>query len=205
MAEELQAILERIRKEGLEQAQAESERILSAARAQAAEIVARAENEAAERRTKAEQDARAAEERGKKALEQAARDVLLLLEEAIQKTFQTIVRRCAKEAFNEETLRQAVLTAVQAYAKAATPDSPLEVLLSPEDHRRFADILLGLLGQELRRGIEIRSDGSVLSGFKVQMRQDHVEHDFTVEAIADTLCHMVRPHLAEIIKTATGR
>ena len=63
MAEELQSLIEKINRDGVEKASAEAERIISAAKEQAAAIVKAANEEAAKSTAAAEADANASAER----------------------------------------------------------------------------------------------------------------------------------------------
>ena len=52
-------------------------------------------------------------------------------------------------------------------------------------------------------GIEIVGDGRVTHGFRVVIKEDNVEHDFSQEAITETLCRLLRPHIAGIVQEAS--
>ena len=106
MTEELQSLLDRIRTEGVERAEAEAEGIVGEAQERARDIVAEAEAEADELRRQAEADAEASRERGERALDQAGRDFLLTLQKRI-------------EAILCETLRDTV--ADGAHARTSSP------------------------------------------------------------------------------------
>ena len=77
MAEELQHLIDRIRAEAIERAEAEAARILAQAREKAAAEVREAERRAREIIAKAERDAAVFAERAQRSLEQAARDLLI--------------------------------------------------------------------------------------------------------------------------------
>lgn len=80
MEEQLQGLLDRIRREGVERAETEAAGIVEAAEERARGIVADAQAQADGLRAHAEADAEASRERGSKALEQAGRDFLLSLQ-----------------------------------------------------------------------------------------------------------------------------
>ena len=58
------------------------------------------------------------------------------------------------------------------------------------------------LAQAMREGIELKGDGAIVSGFRVSLVDDNVEHDFTEAAITTALCELLRPHIADIVKQA---
>jgi V/A-type H+-transporting ATPase subunit E len=204
MAEELQSLLERIKKDGVDKAQAEADSILADARQKAAGIVAQAGQEAKVTLEEAEKTVRASTERGRKSLEQAARDILLSIGGAINATLREMVRRDVAQSLDEATLRQMLLKAVDAYCGKEGEKTRLAVLLSPEDQKKLASSLLSQFAGDARRGVQIKSDGSIVRGFRVSVNNGNVEHDFTEEAIVDALCQIVRPQLADIVRSAVA-
>ena len=77
MTEDLQQLLDRIRREGIEKAETEAKAIVEAARKEAAETLAKAKTEAEDLRKEAEKDARAFAQRAEQQVRQAVRDVNL--------------------------------------------------------------------------------------------------------------------------------
>ena len=53
--------------------------------------------------------------------------------------------------------------------------------------------------------MEIKADDSIISGFKVSLKGDNVQHDFSGEAITEAMCRLLRPHLAEIVKQSQNQ
>lgn len=202
MAEELQNLLDRIRKDGVEKAEAETAKILSAAKEKAQSIVKQAEAEAAASLEAAKRDAEAFSERGRKSLEQAARDVVLSVSAALNHTLQAIVSREVKAVLTEETLRDMVTKFVEIYCRAEARNSRAEIVVSEDDRPGLESFFMTRFADEIKRGVEIKSDGDVLAGFRVFVTDGHVEHDFTERAITDALCQLLRPQLAEITRKA---
>jgi V/A-type H+-transporting ATPase subunit E len=85
MAEDIQGLLNRIQSDGIEKAEAEKKRILDNAKQQADELVAKAKAEAEAIMKSAREEAVISENKGKAAVKQAARDVILSLQTELQK------------------------------------------------------------------------------------------------------------------------
>ena len=85
MAEDLQALMERIQKDAVDKAELEATSIISKAKEKAAEIVKAAEEEAKAKLEQADKDAVAFTERSERTLEQAARDLLLSVGKNLEK------------------------------------------------------------------------------------------------------------------------
>jgi V/A-type H+/Na+-transporting ATPase subunit E len=202
MSEELKSLLDRIQKDGVDRAEAEAQKILADARRKAAEIVGEAGRTAHAARDKAEQDAAAFMERARKSLEQAARDVILSVRDAVNDTFSAIAREKVQESMTPETVSRMILTVVETYAANLTGDARLDILLAPAQQKQVVDLLMAGFRERLGAGVDIKADAGVVSGFRVRLVNDQVEHDFTGPAIAAALCQLLRPHIGEIVKSA---
>lgn len=200
MGEELQNLLDRIQKDGVARAQAESDRILEAARKKADAVRTEADNKAKALIEQAERDAATFAKRGEQALQQAARDVILSVGQALSGMLQDIVRREVTSALTIDTLKEMLVKTVEAYCKAG--GASIDVILNEKQKDDVAAFLARKFADELGKGMEIRGDGTVVSGFRVSLDGGKVEHDFSDEAIAEALSRLVRPHLAEIVKDA---
>jgi len=204
MTEELQGLLDRIQKDGVDKAQAEANRILADAREKAAGIVAQAEADAATRRSEADRAAALAEERSRRAIEQAARDVILSIGESLSGALREIVRQETNPILAGDSLAALIHRAIESCAARVGESASLSVILAPEDHEKLGQALLARFGKALKHGLEIRGDASVVRGFRVSVVNENVEHDFAQDAVVDALCQIVRPRLAGIIRAAAN-
>jgi V/A-type H+-transporting ATPase subunit E len=205
MAEELQSLLEKIQRDGVGKAEAEAEKIVAAARQKADALVQDARKRAEETTRRAEQDAAVFAERGRTALEQAARDVVLSVGQAIAETLRGIVRRKVAEALSDDALREILSSLVTSYfAQKGAETGGIEILLPPDQQKRVVDFFLAHYAKAVQQGVTIRADNGLVAGFRVAVRGENVEHDFSDEAISEALCQLLRPHLAQIVRKATA-
>jgi V/A-type H+-transporting ATPase subunit E len=202
MAEDLQSLLDRINRDGVEKANSEAKAILAEAKAQADALVRDGQSKADALLLKARQEEKAMVERGQKALDQAARDLLLSLGDAIQSALQAVVLRDLGQALSPDTLRQMLVPIVEAYARQGK--GTIEVLVSPSQQQALADFFLKRFAEEMRKGLQVKADQTVLSGFRVSWVGDKIQHDFTQEALADALGQLLRPQLAELVRKAAA-
>jgi len=198
MPEQLQSLLDRIQKDGVEKADAEAKRIVDAANAAAAEIIRKAEEAADALLKKAEKESETFEERGRRAVEQAARDVILSVGESINKAVATLIRKDVTAALTPEQVGDMLATLATSYlggdnGEALVPEAQAETI------RRH---VFARLGEEAAKGLEIRGDKRVLAGFRLSLKNKQVQHDFTESAISEALCNLLRPNIAEIIREA---
>lgn len=196
MAEELQSLLERIQKDGVEKAENEAAAVLEQARTEADRIVNEAKAEADKTLKAAEQESEQFVTSGARSLEQAARDVILSVHKAISEAFQRLLDRQVGQALDVDTLRKMITSVVAAYCE---DESGIEISLQAESQEKIMDGLFADLASEMKSGIEIKADGSLKNGFRVSTAGGAVEHDFSKEAITEAICSLLRPRLAEVV------
>lgn len=187
MAEDLQSILEKINRDGVERADREAKRIVDEAKAAAAELVAKARQEAEALRTAAEKDAVASAERSAETLRQAARDTVLSVEGAVTATLEKLL---------------------VAHVDAALSDPATVAAIAAEEVRAFAmrgEIvaparLAQALGSQLAASKEftVVTDETAGTGFTVKLENGRVEHSFTGETVARELKRRLRSDLAAL-------
>jgi len=198
MTEELQSLLDRIEQDGVEQANAKAAQIDEAAREQAARIVADAERRAAQARTTAEHEAALFAERGRVALEQAARDVVITVEQNLIALLESMLTETVGEVLSGEGLERLVATAIETYLKEGEPR--LEV--APGDQDRILALVKAKYREAAGSGVEVASNSELVGGFRVTLRGKSVTHDFSREAIAEAFCKLLRPRLADILRAS---
>lgn len=204
MAEELQSLINRIQQDGIARAETEARRILSEANEQAAGIVRAAETRAQALLAEAEQAARTYDERANKALQQAARDVVLSVQEAVTRTLQAIVAARVGEALSIDVLKQMLVRFVEAYAARNGETDRIDLLVDEADRKAVVEYFLQQYRAAIDRGVEIHAEAGIGKGFRVAIQDAHLRHDFTRQDIAEALGRLLRPRLAEIVKQAAA-
>jgi V/A-type H+-transporting ATPase subunit E len=198
MSEQLQHLIERIRSEGVTKADAESRAILDKARAESERIEADAREKAAALIKKAESDANAYAERGRKALEQASRDTILTVRQAVEALFQRLFQEKTEAAFTADAFNAFLHDVVKTYLTQGR--GAADITVPADQEAAVRDYFLKAFQDAGRSGWTIRSSNDVIKGFRVSFKDNHVEHDFTAEAIAETLGRLVRPDLADLLR-----
>lgn len=203
MPEELQNLLDRIQKDGVDKADAEAMEIISSAETKASEIVKKAEADATSIIEKAKNDAAAFETQGQKALQHASRDVLLSLGEAINASLQKVVISEVAKALDVATIQKMIEKVAEAYCSDKNEGSNIEIILNADQQQEVADYFVSKYAEQMKNGMQIKSSNNIISGFKVAMPDAKLEHDFSGEAVTDAFCRLLRPKIAEIVKSAS--
>ena len=201
MAEELQHLIERIRKEGVESGEKAAESLVAEAKQKAAKIVADAQKQAKDLVAKAETDSAAFAERGQATLRQAARDLLISVGGAIGKVVGGIVEAKVGAALTPDLMAQMLLKLAEAYAKDGGAGG-MVAMLGEADAAAVKAAFAKEYQNKLAAGIQIESDREIFQGFRAGAKDGQVFHDFTKEAIAESLANFLRPELAQIAKKA---
>jgi V/A-type H+/Na+-transporting ATPase subunit E len=204
MDEQLQSLLDRIQQEGVERAEAEAARIVQTAEERARRIVAGAGAGGGAIRARAETDAAAAEERAGKALEQAARDFLLSLQNSIEAILRESLHGSVAAGLSPDVMAGMLVRLADAYAAHDMNESRVDVLLAPEDREAVAELVLRQYRDLVKQGLALRPDERVDKGFKVSFVDDNLYHDFTAQALADALAPVLKPPLGDIVKRAAA-
>lgn len=205
MSDQVQHLIDRIRKDAVDTAAADGARVK-----QQAEADARATIDAANKRAEAivadaEQRGHALVERGGKALEQAARDLLIGVGKRLTAMIDGLLVSATNDALKPEVVEQMLVRLCEGLGKNRLDDKSLMVAVGPGERDRIAAFASSKLRDALQKGVEVHVDQHLQKGFRVSFGNDTVRHEFTPAAIAQALAQLVRPQLAEVIqRAATG-
>jgi len=199
MSTDLQPLIDRIYKDAVERGQQEADQMVSKAKDKAAAIVREAEERKQEILDQANREAEKYTQRSQATLEQAARDVLILVSQGIESILSQLVAESVQESMDTDTVRKMLVTIAEACA-TQSGETRLEYLVGSQDHQALIETFASMYRQKMIKGVQLKIDESIEKGFKVSFREDHVHLDFTAEAVAEALNELLRPHLGEIVK-----
>jgi V/A-type H+-transporting ATPase subunit E len=194
MTQDLQQLLEKIQRDGVDKAKAEADLIVEGAQAQARSLIESARVEAARITAGARIEAEAFEHRAEETIRQSARDTLLNVEKSVTALLTNLLLKDVNTALNStELVAGLVVEAVRAYlAGHATVEVGAAAGL--------ADALRVKLGAEAASGVTVVTDEAAGAGFRIRIANGRVEHAFTGAAVADSLAKHLRPRLAALMK-----
>ena len=198
---QLQELIDKIKKDGIESASGEAAKLKREAEAEAGRIVAAAQKEAADIVSRGKADAERSEKAGKAALEQASRNLVLAFKAEIQTLLDKIISQAAASAYGEDTLKAVLPELLKAWVSKGGSDS-LDLLLNEEELGKLRSWATGALAAELQKGLELKSDRNLGAGFRIANKDGSAYYDFSAESVTELLSAYLNPHLAEILKTA---
>jgi len=210
----VQELISRLRDEGVGAGEKKAEELIREAREQAVQIVAKAKAEAEEIVKKGRADIARERTASQEAFKVAIRDTRLELGEELKAVFASHVRRLVSaELENKDFLRQLLLTIVGRAAATVPEDQPLEVLVCHEVFATGAEckdvtetskealrhFVLGVSGEMLREGVELRPSDSVDAGIRIRLVGEDVEIDLTDKALSDLILKHLLPRYRKIV------
>lgn len=195
MTEDLQKLLEKIQRDGVDKAQAEATEILEKAKKESSSLIASAEAEAEKIKADAKTEADAYAARAGETISQSARDVLLHVEKSVTALLENLLLRDVSKALSSEDIAATLVQeAVKTYM---TGEESIEVAVVEQ----MTEALRAKLATMAAEGVSIVTDNTTGSGFRVKLAGGRVEHDFTGSAVADALAKQLRPGLAALLKS----
>ena len=197
---QLQELIDKIKKDGIESASRETSRLKQEAEAEAQRIVEAAKKEAAEILGKSKQDAERAEKAGIAAVEQASRNLVLVFKGEIQAFLDKIVAETVSSSYSVDVIKGILPDLIKNWAVKNT-DS-LSVVLSEGDLKKLDDAFRAKLSSSLKGGVELKPEKTMGGGFRIVEKDGSAFYDFSAESVANMLSAYLSPMLAEILKSA---
>lgn len=195
----LDDLIQKIKAEGIEEAERKSEEIIKDARQVASEILNKAKQDAAAIIEEAEKGIRKREDSSKIALEQAARDIILNIRTSLTEIFNLLIKKEYQNVLSGKTLETILIKLVEGWQKNEMRDTDIELFLSESDRDKLFEGFLSKLKEEIKSGIELKTHPDIEAGFRVGMKNNHVYYDFTDEGIADVLAEYLNPRFYSFI------
>ncbi|MBR9827802.1 MAG: ATPase [Oceanospirillales bacterium] len=211
----VEALIERLKQQGVEEGQRQAAALVEEAQRRADWLLEQATQEAEKLRSKAREDAARLQRAGEDALKMAARDMNLQLREQLAQTFAERVRLRVSEpldseAFMRELIREVMIQACQDAKLCAMPKVELllpagvvgleELRRNPHAYRegKLSQFVQEQLNLQLREGVSLDlHDGR---GIRIRCNGDDAEIDLSDSALAELLLRHLQPRFRAILE-----
>jgi V/A-type H+-transporting ATPase subunit E len=197
---QVQELIDKIKKDGIDSASEEAIRLKKGAEAEAKQIVDAAQKEAADIIERSKRDAERMEKASVAALEQASRNLVLVFKDEIQALLGKIVSKEVDAAYSSDVLKAVLPEMLTSWASKGSES--LAVLLPEASLEKVQGFFKEKLAAELKQGLELRSNSNLAGGFRVSYKDGSAYYDCSSESVAEMLCAYLNPHLAEILKAS---
>ena len=200
---QVQELIDKIKKDGIDTASQEASKIKLEAQAEAASLIEAAKKEAEGIILHSRQEAERAENAGVAALQQASRNLILAFRDEIQSLLARIVNDNISANYNDDLLKAVLPEILKNWASKGGDN--LAVILPESELDKLKGFFVEKLNNELGRGTEIiiKSNRNLSYGFRISNKEGSVYYDFSSEAVAGLLSAYLNPKLANILKDAS--
>jgi V/A-type H+-transporting ATPase subunit E len=199
---QLQELIGKIKKDGIESASKDAEQLKAAARAEGERIVAEAKKEAEKIISAAKADAERSEKAGIASVEQASRNTILSFKGEIESLLDKIINEKVGQAYNAELLKKVIPQVLGVWASGK--DSAVEVILSVGDLAEIESALRSELSAALKGGVEFKTARNMEGGFRIAEKASGAYYDFSAAQVAGAFAAYLNPRLAEIVQSAAA-
>ncbi|MGI9415790.1 MAG: V-type ATP synthase subunit E family protein [Hyphomicrobiales bacterium] len=211
------ALIAKLRDEGVSAGREESDRIVGDARAEAKQVLDKAEAEARDRLETARKEADAYRAAGESALKTAMRDTVLDMKSTLMERFSSDVKRLVSlQLTDPDVLKRMILELAGRVGQ--DPDlgdaKDVEFVLpetvvglddlrsNPEELRKgpLTTFVFGLTAEMLREGVTFSGSDDMAAGIRIYMKDKDITLDLTEEAVADLLLQHLQPRFRAILE-----
>lgn len=198
---QLQELIDQIKKDGVDAAEAEATAIVDCAKAEAEKIIADAKAQA----EKILADAKAENERMVKssddAIRQSGRNLLITFRESVTKELNAIVGDAVNAVYSADSLTKIVTDVVEGWAK--NPDAEdITVILNTEDVKALEEAALASLKDKISKGITLKANDNFDGGFRISVNNGAAYYDYSAEAVVDMMSNYLSPKVTKLLKEA---
>ncbi len=200
---QLQEMIEQIKKNGIEAAEAEAAAILASARAEAETIVSEAKREAERAIEEAKRETARLVRVSEESIRQAGRNLLLSFRESVNKELNAIIGDSVKEVYSPASLAALIIKVVEAWTQN-TDAEEIAVLLSAEDLQALEAQLLSALKNKIGAGVVLKASDSLDGGFRIAVSDGRAYYDYSAAAVVELLSAYLNPRVTALLKEAEG-
>ena len=192
MEQQIQDLIASIKKDGIEQAKAESDKIIADAKKKAQDIIEKAEAERKKMLEDAEHQIELERNSAEASIKQAARDTALSLRKNIEKTFQNILDKGVASQMKGDVL----VRCLEAVIKSELDSSDIYLELSKSDFDALSGDLAKKFSSEIAKGLEFKPSANVQTGFRISQKNGESYIDMSSEECTKLLY----PYLSDSLK-----
>lgn len=198
---QLQELIEQIKKDGVDAAEAQAEAIIVSAKAEAEKIIADAKAEADKLMANAKAENAKAVKSGEDAIRQAGRNLLISFRESVAKELKAIVSDNVNEVYSSDAFAKLIINAVECWAGKPEADD-ISVILNDGDLAKLEEALLAELKAKMLGGVTLKANDNFDGGFRIAVNNGTVYYDYSAEAVTDMLSDYLSPKVTALLKEA---
>ena len=198
---QLQALIDQIKKDGVEAAVTEAESVLNAAKAEAEKIISDAKAQAEKYLLDAKNENEKMVKSSEDAIRQAGRNLLISFRESVSKELNAIVSENVTAVYSSDAFAKLIVNAVEGWV--AKPDAEdISVVLNSADLKSLEETLVAGLKDKLGKGVTLKANDNFDGGFRIAVNNGGAYYDYSAEAVVDMLSNYLSPKVTALLKEA---
>ncbi len=197
---QLQELIEQIKKEGIENAEAQASAMIEAAKVEAEKIIAQANDKANKILQQAKEDNERFVRSSEEAIRQAGRNLLISFRESVIKELEAVIGDNVDMVYSSDLILGLIVKVVELMAK--TPETELTVLLNATDMATLEKGLLSVLKEKALKGVTLKANDNFIGGFRVLEKDGKAYYDFSAQEVIEMLSTYLSPRVTAILKEA---
>ena len=198
---QLSELIEQIKKDGVEAAEAEAKSIIDAANADAEKIVADARREADRILANAKLENERMVKSSEDAIRQASRNLLISFRESIARELKAITEQNVVAVYSSDALAKIIIQVITACAENPDNDD-ISVILNENDLKSLEELLLAGIKEKMLSGVTLKANDNFDGGFRIALNNGSAYYDYSTEAVVDMMSDYLTPKLIKILKEA---
>ena len=198
---QLSELIEQIKKDGVEAAEAEAKSIIDAANADAEKIVADARREADKILANAKLENERMVKSSEDAIRQASRNLLISFRESVARELKAITEQNVVAVYSSDALAKIIIQVITVCAENPDNDD-ISVILNENDLKSLEEILLAGIKEKMLSGVTLKANDNFDGGFRIALNNGSAYYDYSTEAVVDMMSDYLTPKLIKILKEA---
>ena len=198
---QLEELIEKIKKDGLDAAAKQGQEVIAQAKKQADEIVAKAKEKASSIEQQAKDAATRLRQNTEQSLRQSARDSVLIVKEQLIKIGEQLLRQEVAHALDQSFVQQLVVKLIEHWLAKGVDG--VEIFVSQRDKVKLEQLIASRFSQAAKRGITIQTTLALDAGFRIGIKNDAAYYDFSEESIFEMLKKFLSPAISRMLDNQT--
>jgi len=201
MQNKLQQLTEKIFKEGISKGNAEAEKIINDSKKQAEDIIVKAKKEADKIINDAKKKSDEIKSSSEAEFRLSSKQTINALKQQITELINgEIVGTSVKKVFEDKDfIKKLIETSIKNWQPASNEDADLTILLPEKQEKEIQQYFTKSVNDLLKKGIEIRFDADVKSGFQIGPKNGSYKISFTEEDFINFFKQYLRPRLIKLL------
>lgn len=198
---QLGELIEQIKKDGVEAAEAEAKSIIDSANADAEKIIASAKSEAEKILANAKLENERMVKSSEDAIRQAGRNLLISFRESVARELKAITEESVTAVYSSEALSEIIIQVIVSLAVDPENDD-IAVVLNEKDLAALEALLLAGIKEKMLSGVTLKASENFDGGFRIVLNNGSAYYDYSTDAVVDMLSNYLTPKIVKILKEA---